>query len=870
VVEYTVGGKRRIAVAAGELDVLDTDAETRDPGLMELPTVAVAVSVALNPPIGSTLDPSQTQEVLRAAWPADQVAGRRLTLTFPVPGQGPRSPRSTTPGHTRMPLLRLSDARPIPDPVPALFAGSLLSLSGGVFRTDPADAKRIVGPFGPLSLSPAREARARDVTALRATTSAATFPDVDLRVSAVDSAGRPVDGLAAADFFVTEDGRPQVAHLLSDTVPSLPRVLVVYDGSMSAAATFSTPQGKQAFDRRLASALVDAAARVPFVTQLIAVGGAATESGWGAPNVDRLVASIPPSTTSDLWQALGEAIPASGASVAILVSDNSASDEPRAIPALRARLAASGIPVISVPVGAPRREDTAAIIGASGGETVDPADPGLPRVLADLVRRRLADTPRYQYRMRYRSDRPGPGGAPRRVVVALTPRRSVTATASYAVPADEERLPPPGIAGVYLAITVNGVTDTRRLGGVEVSYRGTPDRGQLDAGAIEEATAAILGVTTIAFEPPDPSAAELLDDSIAALIALDPILAAAPQGEAAMEAQLKHLQRIPVLFASLFEPVGAGHADAAAIGLRTAILLETRTPSDVAGAPGVVDTIDVVPAHSRMLGVGDPTAAFRAAMVASLTPSYREMLLSPASATGRLAGQPLTYIAPNGVYEMPAAAAPAVRIRLRMLLDRYADMHRFVMTNGSLDAIWIVDPATGSAIAIDGAGRGGARRQAGSSLPCDGGNLADLLDFAALLISTYCTFADVEKGGEGWVACVGANVEGVGTLAYGSFSDPVTIGGLSWWGGLAGAAMGVYAVGGMVKDLVRGGAPTSLRRAVETVIQLMLYGLSSYKHCGLPQPGVGPDAPPLPPRPTSPPPSGKAGPVCAPDAPACR
>jgi hypothetical protein len=341
-------------------------------------------------------------------------------------------------------------------------------------------------------------------------------------------------------------------------------------------------------------------------------------------------------------------------------------------------------------------------------------------------------------------------------------------------------------------------------------------------------------------------------------------VAAAPEGEAAMEAQLKHLQRIPVLFASLLEPVGAGHADAAAIGLRTAILLETRTLSDVAGAPGVVDTIDVVPAHSRMLGVGDPTAAFRAAMVASLTPSYREMLLSPASAAGRLAGQALTYLAPNAAFEIPAAAAPAVRLRLRILLDRYADMHRFVTSSGSVDAIWIVDPATGSAIAIDGAGRGGASVQVGTE-GCDSGNLADYLDFAALLISTYCTFAEIEELSEAWVACVGANVEGVGTLAYGSFSDPASVGEFQWWWAAVGAAIGIHGAVVAVKTAWGPGSPSPAslaRRAVSAVIQLMLYGLSSYKRCGLPKPppppppGAGPDADPVPRPPTSPPSSG--------------
>lgn len=835
-VEYTAQGRRVIAIAAGELDVREGTGETRDAGTMVLPTVEVAVAVALNPPVGSGLDASRTHELLRAAWPADQAAGRRLTLTFPVPGQSLRTRPGAEAGPTRLPLLRLSDARPIPESVTTMVGGSLLSLSGAVFQRDPAQAGRMVGPFGQLALRPAaaRATLARSVTSLRAEAGAATFPDIDLRVAAVDAAGKPVDGLAAADFVVTEDGRAQQAHLLADNVPALPRVLVVYDGSMSASGTFRTPDGKRAFDRHVAEALVAAAAETPFATQLIGIGGAAAESGWAPPDAAGLVAAMPSATTSDLWGTLGEAVPASGAAVVVLVSDNDATDAAEAVPRLRARLAASGIPIISLPVGTPRPELTAAIVSASRGEAVNPADPALPRVLAGAVRRRLTATPPYGYRLRYRTDRPAPGGGPRQVVVALADRRKVAATASYTVPAEGDRLVPPGLAGVYLTLTVNGVTDTRRLGGVEVSYRGTPDLARLDARTLAEATNAVLGITTVAFEPPDASAGELLDDTIGALLELDPIVAAIPQGEAAIAAQLRHLQRIPAVFAPLLEPVGDGHPGAVATGLRTAILIESHGLADGVtdgAARTVVDTLDVVPAHGHMLGLGDPEAAFRAAMTASLTPSYREMTLSPASAAARLTGRPLTYLAPNAAY-------PSARPRQQVLLDRYAGMHRFVASDGSVEAIWIVDPTTGTAIAIDEAGRGGAvRSQVGTN--CDSGNLADLLDFASLLISTACTFADYAKGTTAYLWCVGANVEGVVTLGVGSFTDPVSVGGVQWWASAAGAGMGLKSAW----DAAHGAAPSGMaRRIVETFLSLMSYAVGSAKQCG---PAEGP---PLPPR----------------------
>ncbi|HEY8258274.1 MAG TPA: hypothetical protein VIG08_11530 [Gemmatimonadales bacterium] len=837
VVEYSAGGRRVIAVAAGDLDVLGTvSSEPRDPGVMQVPAVDVVVSVALNPPVGSTLDPSRTYEVLRASWPADHLAGRRLTLTFPVPGEKIHAPDGREPGPCRVPLLRVSDGKPIPDSVKQVVTGDMISLSGGVFRADPSDSKTTIGAFGPLTLAPRRDDLAASVASLTASVTAATFPDIDLRVSVRDAGNKPVNGLAATDFVVTEDGRPQSAFVLSDTAPSLPRVLVVYDGSMSATEIFRTPQIKRDFDHRIATALVDASSSSPFVTQVIAIGGAATESGWLPPEADRIAGGLQVITTSDIWQTLGEAVPASGAGVAILVSDNEATDDPRAIPTLRARLKASGIPIISVPVGAKGKEHTDDIVAASGGEAVDPRDPALARSLAKALHARLTGTPPQNYRMRYRSDRPASDAKPRKVSVTLAAKRAVTAATSYTLPPAEDRLVPPGIAGIYVSITVNGVTEVRRLGGVDVSYRGTPDRNAIDARAIEEAADVVRGITTIAFEPPNPSAGEMLDDMITAVIGLEPVLQALPNGDAALSAQASHIRRVPALFSALFEPVG-GDSDAVATGLRTAILIESPGPSPNEGTRTVITALDVVPAHNRVLGVGDPADAFRAAMTASLTASYRETKLSSASAASRLARKPLTYLAPFATYDERAPGDVLVSARRRTLLARYADMHRFVATDVSVAALWIVDPATGSAIAIDDAGRGGAVMEArGAALRCETPfQLIALLDFAALLISTLCTISDQVESVPAKVACIGANVEGVAALVYGSYTHPA--GSPPTMSAAAGIAT-VVGAGIGLKDAAQGirqwksPSPThAAERAVLAVIGLMLYGISSASDC---------------------------------------
>lgn len=856
VVDFEARGRRAIAVALGNLDVIeDIATELREASATDYPRVEVAVLAAFNPPPGSTLDGSRTHELLRASWPADQLCGRRLTLAFAAPGRGLKPSETPWQYPTRMPILRLSDAHGFDADARRVAVGQMVTMFGGTYAAaapvsatpGAATPPQYVGPYGPLRLAGGREALARNARALDARLRAMAFPDIALDVSLRDARGASVSGLAAADFVVTEDGQPQAAFVIADQAPVRPRVLVLWDGSGSASGVLKTEDERNAFRRSVADALVSAAQSAPFDVQVVGIDGTPRESAWVAPDVEALVAAMTLNTTSDGWIGLGRGVPAAGAAVAIEISDNELTDDAVTIPALRAQLKACDTPVIVIPIGRGGESTTADIVRLSGGQEIRVNDPALVKVVAATVGRHVAVAAAITYRIRYRASNRDAPPAPRRVTVALAANPSIKATATYTPPAAAERSIPGGLAGLYLQIRMNGETEVRRLGGVELDGRGTPLRDQLDAARMDEAASAAFGLTTLAFEPGVASTAEMLDDTVRALIALDPFLAAIPGGEAALTPQARVVQRTPPLFARLFDPVG-GITIAGANSMRVAVY--TEATGQAAGKAAVIGTVDLPPALNRTSSRGTPAAAFRATMLATLATSYRESQLAATSALGGLQGRKLRYVAPLSSWSAPPGVPPMTAATLQRLTRQYEAWHRFVSADGRVEAMWIVDPATGSSTLIDAAGRGGIR----IPTPVDGYcfdvpldkpsdfkgavmNALFWLDLSAALISAYCTLADVPTTdvalglgvgmpgtGAGW-ACVGATVEGVGSLTLGSFISPVSVGTLPWAFNAFGTVVGAAQLG----MAATGGVPGSMKlgvRTVQAVIFLMIAEMS--------------------------------------------
>ena len=161
-VEFQHDGATRWATALGGEPLL----ATKPDGLLGgsdavVPRVSVAVSVALNPPAGATIDRTVLHEVLHGEWPADQVAGRQLVLGFAVPGSPVAAlGQDPTAAPIRQPVLRLVAGEPLGDAVPVVM-GTYISTAGGLVETAPDDPSRVIGPLGPLLAPwPGRHCRA--------------------------------------------------------------------------------------------------------------------------------------------------------------------------------------------------------------------------------------------------------------------------------------------------------------------------------------------------------------------------------------------------------------------------------------------------------------------------------------------------------------------------------------------------------------------------------------------------------------------------------------------------------------------------------------------------------------------------------------
>jgi len=750
-----------------------------------VPRVSIAVSVALNPPAGATIDRSVLHEVLRGEWLTDQLAGRQLVLGFAVPGSPVAAlgqDHRTAP--IRQPVLRLVGAEPLGEAVPIVL-GTYLSTAGGLVQAAPNDPSRVIGPLGSL-LAPARAGTlGSSVATIAGSVVAASFPEIDVRLNVRRSDGGAVDGLVAGDFQVTEIGTAQAVTVIANSAPSETRVLVVYDTSGSVADFWPSPARRSAFEATLAKALGDAAAAHPFVVQVIGVGDRARDDQWAKPDATLLDAAFgAASSNSDVWLTLGQSVPASGASAVLLVSDNQASDLPADIPAFRRALRASGVAVAVVPVGTADPATTRLILADGGGPQLNSAAPDLAARLTSFIGDRVASAGATNYRLHYQA--PAAGPVSRMVTVAIGGSSAAALQLSYTVPAEADRAAPSGIAGVYLTIRVGTHESRRRLGGVRVSGRDIP-ADTADRAAIAEAMVALNGVHTISFEPATPTTAHLLDDLIGAALTAEPVEAAWSDGPVAIVTAGANWRRMPATLAWLADPVPRGSGGVAvADGLRVTVLSDVIEPS------GFVQHSDVVPALNRAVGAGpDPAAAFRAALRATIALSIREAEVFGTSAIGVLGESDLVTIPASATVDIVAGWSPAQRARLAPLVAEYADFHRLVPASGEVAAMWVVDPDTGSTTAVGPDGRGSGTLLPDCLTPSGGGDALEFITVSIALISAAC----LAVGGDPSIGCVGADVFGAVSAGLASFTSPPDIpgsafGAFSYGAGLAAANVG--------------------------------------------------------------------------------
>jgi hypothetical protein len=780
IVEYAVNGATRWAFALGRVD----EVSSAPAGLgAELPAAGYpSVAVRL---LGAVADlpgiptPQGLVELAAGRWTADQIAGARLLIST-----GSVNPKATfgVPVDqitVRSPIMQIRRPTPLADPIdsalwspskgspsPSSAVGAPFTLSGGRFQRPAQASDPMVGPYGKMSrLDASAHATAlASVASLAINATGGAFPDVQLAISALDANGDIVPGLVAADFAVMDDGHQQYPALLSNDVLPDPRVTLAYDCSGSIA--WPTPEDRSAFDERLATAFTTAAASGEYRLGVAPLGSGPAD-GYIVPDATKIRYAVSHCVSeSPIWYAIAELAPRDGVSALVIVSDFVGDDDPAAIPALKKRAAATGLPIALVPVSSTVDQSLIAELTQSLGAIVlDHTATDFQQQLTDF----LSSTVKQLRASVYRSSYHLPADeqmneSSRRVEVALVARPSVTASATYTPPppTSRGRL---GFAGLYVEIGIGGQTAVRRVCGAQLSRFGSPVSAT--PADYDDTRALLDGLITIAFEPGSPTTGQNLEDVIRASLSVEPLLKALgkdPQSLDEIVASAGAIEYYNSAVSLLVDRQGEarGTAVVAPESMRVIIATEFVANGRMNGNTGIVPQ-----ANRCVAGTKDAASAFRDVLRSSIGLSLRESLAMQTSAARLLSGLPLQYLAPTADPATSSGYSASDVARWRHIFDEYGDAHIFIPKDASVPAAWIVDVRTGSAVAvlIDGSGGAQTCEQWKTNAPIQA--VLGLLQMAASLVAVECE--DPFIG----FACIGASVTGVGAATVATFAGLV-------------------------------------------------------------------------------------------------
>jgi hypothetical protein len=182
---------------------------------------------------------------------------------------------------------------------------------------------------------------------------------------------------------------------------------------------------------------------------------------------------------------------------------------------------------------------------------------------------------------------------------------------------------------------------------------------------------------------------------------------------------------------------------AASKWLRTVISIDSAAAGDT-----LTRRLDVVPElNVGVAATTDPHAAFDATLRNTVPLSIREGIVLAGSAASSLSKATLQYLAPAGDRSKLTGFAMSDLQTWSRLLDQYDDWHKLLPTTPSTNAMWIVHPTTGTAIAVSLDGSGGG---------CDAveGNAG--VQAALAVFQCYCAYAASQCMGYHGFACLGA------------------------------------------------------------------------------------------------------------------
>lgn len=627
--------------------------------------------------------PAEMIELVSAQWRADELAGRQVVIGFAPPVSVERLlTLRVDEVRAVMPMLALRGV----DLPPAELAehtrsGRAVTLGGDVIDIDTGGAVRINDE--PVADAGGDAPGAARVATLEVTARSATYPSMKLAVTARDATGAVVDGLPGS-AFVVKDGEPVVA-MLTRNRPA-PRVLLLLDGSRSLPQEFRD-SGAVVLARKIADRLLgdDPTLRI----RVRAVGETPAPEPWLSDAADIEASArrhLPRTFESRLWQTLSQIRTAADPTVAVLITDGAATDQPRA--EFLARIA-GGPPVVVIGVGNAQAEALASLAGAAGGDSVNASNPD---DAVQLIQRLVALRTAAAHRLSYAA--PADATGERSVTVELA-GRSIAATTAYTVPAKSDRVPPEALAGLYVSVQIGQENYVRPL--VE--------------GASDEVEAAFFGTALLAFEGDAPTPAAWLDDVFTGTLAQEPLLrAVAKRDRKAFIAEFSKAPYSvsPEVFSFFPQLRRAGDGDTVtfADGLSAVLTTSRRRP----GRPGI-RRVDVLP-MLRVSTVGaDADACVKRTLERSARLALAEQAGYTASTGSLLAGKTLAVVPAGRKVEsvLQGAEAQALASLARVADDPvWRKRVRYVAQDASTAAFWAVTPRNGTLIGVlpDGSGGG--------------------------------------------------------------------------------------------------------------------------------------------------------------------
>jgi hypothetical protein len=776
VVQYANSGATRWAFALGTIDEVVTSPAGLGSELSPAvyPTVSVRLLAAMGDVPGVPTPPGLV-ELVSGKWTADQLAGSRLLITTasanPAATAGVPSDQVTI----RTPLMQVQRPTPLAgkgdpalfspstgSPAPAAAGGGPFTLSGAIVPITAQASDPVVGPYGAFSKldGAAHAAALASVASVQAIANGGAFPGVGLTVAALDGSGNPVSGLVQSDFAITDEGAAETATLVSNAGVDQIKVMLAYDCSGSIA--WPAPGDKTTFDAELANALVASAASHPFLLG-VAPLGSRPPRGYLAPDATTIQNDVTSCLSfSPLWATLGSLVPGDGVSVVVMVSDFQGDDDPATIAALKQRAVASGVALALVPISNAVDQPTIdMLVRTCGAVVLDHTAPDFQKKLTDFVSGATARAKTSGYRFSYRvpDDQQNNQGT-RTANVSLASRGAVAASAPYAVPAAGAR-GNMGIAGLYVELTI-GTSDTvtRSLSGPVLDRFGNPTAAV--AKDFDDTRAMLNGIICVAFEPGSPTAAQNAEDLLSAVLSLEPLNAAVgkTQSDALIAASTARLYAAPLSL--LVDPQVLPEADPVVAPEWMRVVVTTESVE----ARGLVFTTDIVPELNRSVAATtDAAASFRSVMRSGVALSLRESLALRSSAASSLSGAPLQYLAPSANPTTLTGFTADDLAKWQRVFDQYGSSHLLVPTNPAVGAMWVVDPKTGSTVAVFVDGSGGGASACNNAVNNSQVQIAiALLQAGIALIMMEC------EGGEWGFACAGAYVFGVGASVVALFA----------------------------------------------------------------------------------------------------